>query len=379
MGEIISIARTARLLSVEPPPGRMDPRITAYAHVLTTAITIPKKGSILVVIPASESNLAKEITRMILARDAFPHIHVYHDEYPYDHTFLTHAAEDLLAREPATHRALTQATDGRIMIRTPTNTRAFTSVDPRRLALAERAMHGIQRYVVDEQDNWVLGMSPNNALAQDAEMSLAEYEDFFYDAVLQDWEQQRAFQERLKALMERTDQVRILGKDTDLRFSIRGKRACPCTGTHNIPDGEVFTEPVKESVEGTIRFSYPAIRKGREVSGIRLGFEKGKAVAIHADKNEEYLKEMLALDEGASYIGEFGIGTNYGISRFTKQILFDEKIGGSIHLALGNAYKTTGGENQSALHWDMILDLRDGGEIRFDETIVQKDGEFRIH
>ena len=172
------------------------------------------------------------------------------------------------------------------------------------------------------------------------------------------------------------EQIHLVGPETDLRLSIAGRTFDNSAGKHNVPDGEVFTGPVEDSVEGSVYFSYPAIHMGREVTGIRLWFKKGKVVKASAEKNEEFLLQTLDTDEGARYVGEFAIGTNEAITRFTRQILFDEKINGSFHMALGAGYPETGSKNVSAIHWDMICDLGDGGEIWADGELLYKSGKF---
>ncbi len=172
--------------------------------------------------------------------------------------------------------------------------------------------------------------------------------------------------------------MRVIGPETELRLSIAGRTFINSDGQHNMPSGEVFTGPVEDSVEGHVYFSYPAIYQGREVAGIRLWFEGGKVVKATAEKNEDFLLQMLDTDEGARYVGEFAIGTNKGITHFTRQILFDEKINGSFHMALGRSYPETGGKNISTIHWDMICDMRAGGEIWVDDELLYKDGKFVV-
>lgn len=179
---------------------------------------------------------------------------------------------------------------------------------------------------------------------------------------------------RAKKVLEKADRVRIVGKETDLSFSIKGRTAIPCAGEFNMPDGEIFTAPVETSTEGKIFFEFPAIAGGREVAGIRLTFRKGRVVEASAEKNEGYLKEMLAADRGASVLGEFGIGANAGVTSFTRDILLDEKMGGTIHLAVGRSYAESGGRNDSAVHWDMIKDLRAQGDLYLDGVPVLRTG-----
>jgi aminopeptidase len=209
-------------------------------------------------------------------------------------------------------------------------------------------------------------------------MSLDEFEDFVYNATNIDWKKESKKQDKLKRILDKGKMVRIVGEDTDLSFSIMGRKALKCDGKHNMPDGEVFIAPVENSTNGKIAYSYPAIRLGKEVDGIKLEFKNGKVVKFSARKNESLLRESLNIDSGAKRLGEFGIGVNSGIKKFIKQILFDEKIGGTIHLALGMAYKEGGGRNKSAIHWDMIKDLRKGGSLYIDGKLIQKNGKFVI-
>lgn len=216
-------------------------------------------------------------------------------------------------------------------------------------------------------------------------MSLSEYEDFVYDACLPDmtdpvgyWQQFSAQQQKIVDWLKGKSRVYLRGPETDLHLSIAGRTFINCDGHHNIPDGEIFTGPIEDSIEGQVYFSYPAIYGGREVTGIRLWFERGKVVKARADKNEEFLNKTLDTDLGSHFVGEFAIGTSKGITRFTRQILFDEKISGSCHMALGAGYPETGSKNQSAIHWDMICDLRDGGEIRVDDELLYQNGKFII-
>jgi aminopeptidase len=232
---------------------------------------------------------------------------------------------------------------------------------------------------------WVSTIFPTNAYAQDAEMSLDEYEDFVYTACMPDmddpvgyWGRFSTWQQKIVDWLKGKERVHVIGPDTDLRLTIAGRSFINSDGKHNMPSGEVFTGPVEDSAEGRVYFSYPAIYQGREVTGIRLWFEKGKVVKATAKKNEDFLHRILDTDEGARSLGEFAIGTNKGIDRFTGQILFDEKIHGSFHMAVGKGYPETGSKNSSAVHWDMICDMRAGGEIWVDDELLYKDGQFVI-
>jgi len=216
-------------------------------------------------------------------------------------------------------------------------------------------------------------------------MSLSAYEDFYYAACLATdddpvtaWQRQSDEVNRLSEWMDGKEEVHITAPGTDVTLNVSGRNWLPCSGHHNMPDGEFFTGPVEDSVEGEVAFSFPASYGGREVSGVKFRFEGGKVVDASAERGEGFLIEMLDTDEGARRLGELGIGTNYGITTGTKEILLDEKIGGTIHMAIGMSYPESGGVNDSAVHWDMVCDLRDGGAITVDGVDLQRDGQFVV-
>jgi aminopeptidase len=268
-----------------------------------------------------------------------------------------------------------------------TNTRALSRVDPTRHAnylAAQRKLHNRrwERIAAGEM-KWCGTLFPTSAHAQDAGMSLASYEDFVFSACHVDTENAAAhwrlvaasLQARAEALGS-AKELRIVGPDTDLRVSVDGRTWISAEGTYNMPDGEVFTSPVEDATEGEIRYTFPAIYHGREVEDIRLRFEGGKVVHAEAARGDDYLKTLLDMDEGARILGEVAFGLNYEIDRFTRNILFDEKIGGTMHLALGSAFSQAGGSNTSGLHWDMICDLREDGEVYADGELIWKAGQF---
>jgi aminopeptidase len=232
---------------------------------------------------------------------------------------------------------------------------------------------------------WVGTMFPTNAHAQEADMSLSDFEDFVFSACYVDkddpvaeWKKVSAMQQKLVDWLVGKKKVTVKGPNVDLTLSIAGRTFINSDGKHNMPSGEIFTGPVEDSCNGWIRYSYPAIVGGREVSGIELHFEEGKVVKATAEKNQDFLISTIDTDEGARYLGEFAIGTNNGIQRFTKSILFDEKIGGTMHMALGAGYPETGSVNKSSVHWDMICDMRDGGKIWVDDELFYDSGHFLL-
>jgi aminopeptidase len=232
--------------------------------------------------------------------------------------------------------------------------------------------------------NWCLTLYPTEAYAQDADMSLADFTEFVYGACFlndadpaESWRALGRRQQFYVDWLAGKERVHIVGPETDLRLSIKGRTFRNSDGRRNFPSGEFFTSPVEDSAEGTIRYTIPSAVNGRLVRDVRLRFAHGRVVEATAAQGEAYLREMLAMDEGAGLLGEFAFGNNAGIQRGIRNILFDEKIGGTVHLALGNSYPETGGKNISALHWDMICDLRaaaGGGEVYVDDTLFLKDG-----
>jgi aminopeptidase len=232
---------------------------------------------------------------------------------------------------------------------------------------------------------WVVTLFPTDAFAQDAEMGTKEFEDYIYATTYSDtkdpvkeWNRIHDEQQRIVDHMKGKKQVVVKGPNVDLNLSIEGRTFINSDGQRNMPSGEVFTSPVEDSAEGWIRFTYPAVTRGREVNGIELHFEKGKVVKATAEKNEAFMLSMLDIDEGARYLGEFAMGTNKKINRFIKNILLDEKIGGTIHLALGFGFPEAGAKNKSAIHWDMICDMRQGGTIHVDDELIYDSGDFKI-
>jgi aminopeptidase len=299
------------------------------------------------------------------------------------------ASEQQLEWVSPTARWAAEEADVRIGIMADANPRELSQVDPKRQAITQKArkplMETTMRRASEGEHRWALTLFPTHAYAAEAGMSLAQYEDFYYRACLCDdpdpvgaWARQADRVKRLAEWMEGKEEVHITAPGTDLKLNVSGRRFIPCFGERNMPDGEFFTGPIEDSAEGEITYSFPAMYGGREVAGIRLRFEGGKVVDASAERGEEFLIEMLDTDEGARRLGELGIGTNYGIATATKEILLDEKIGGTVHLALGMSYPDTGGVNSSAIHWDMVCDLRQGGSIVVDGVELQRDGEFLV-
>lgn len=352
-----------------------DPRIERLADILVNYSVKVQKGERIIIAGGFLARpLLEELVKKVCEAGAEPVIRVSMESLSY--LLMKHASEEILSKEDEHLLKLYESCQGLISVHAPENTRYSTNLDPNRLRMRGKATRKASDYAMAGKIRWVGCNFPTAALAQDAEMSLAEYEDFVYGATNIDWEENSRYQDKIKAIFDAGNEVHIIGKDTDLKFSIAGRNGIKCDGKNNMPDGEVFYAPIENSANGYITYEYPAIRSGKEVTNVRLEFENGKVVKASATKNEDFLLSSLDSDEGARFIGEFGIGVNYGIQKFTKDTLFDEKIGGSIHLALGAAYPDSGGTNVSQIHWDMIKDLRTGGKILLDGQVVAENGKF---
>ncbi len=365
-----------------------DPRVEKLADVLVNYSTQVKSGDkVLIGGDAPAEALLKAVYVQVLQAGGHP---LMLPSLPgSDELLYQYGSDEQLQHIPPPVKLVTETYDVRISVRGAANTKALSDVDPSRMVLRSQAQTELMKTFMQRSASgalrWVGTLFPTNAYAQDAEMSLTDYEDFVYGACMPDlddpvgyWKEFSAWQQKIVDWLEGKEHVRVVGPDTELELSIAGRTLINSDGKHNMPSGEVFTGPVEDSVEGHVTFSYPAIHQGREVTGVQLWFEEGKVVKASAEKNEEFLLKTLDTDEGSRYLGEFAIGTNEGITRFTSQILFDEKINGSFHVAVGAGYPETGSKNESAIHWDMICNLRDGGEIWVDGELLYENGKFVI-
>ncbi len=363
-----------------------DIRIEKLADLLVNYSVEVKKGDNVVIVGNTLSEpLVKEVYARVLQAGGNPLLMI--QPRGAEEIYYKYASEEQLQHVPPPEKLIVETYDARFVIWGIENTKALTSVDPAMTVLHSRSRLDLMKTSLRREASgelrWVLALYPTNAPAQDAEMSLSEYEDFVYRACMPDmddpigyWQRFSARQQKFVDWMEGKKRIHVIAPETDLSLSVEGRKFINCDGKENMPDGEVFTGPVEDSVEGHVCFSYPAIYNGREVNGVRLWFDKGKVVEASAEKNEKFLLETLDTDEGSRYVGEFAIGTNEGITRFTRQTLFDEKISGSFHMALGTSLPESGGCNESAIHWDMVCDLRRGGEIWVDDQLLYKNGKF---
>jgi aminopeptidase len=290
---------------------------------------------------------------------------------------LQFGSEDQIAWVPEVWKEAMHWADVCIDLRGARNLNEFNGV-PSGGVTALRKAEGVISSLRTTETRWTLLRIPNEAFAQQAGMSTDEMEEFFFRAVLQDWESESASYHRMRDRLQGTGEVRITGRETDLRFSTAGRSYVVDDGHINMPGGEIFTSPVEETVEGTVSFENPGVFAGTLMEGIRLTFRDGLVVDASARTNEAFLIELLDMDAGSRRIGEFGIGTNRQITTFCNDILFDEKILGTVHFALGRSYTECGGVNSSALHWDIVKDLREEGEITMDGTTVFRNGAWEV-
>lgn len=267
------------------------------------------------------------------------------------------------------------------------NTKANSNVPSERIKLAVKGASSWRKVYSDKMGDgslrWCGTQYPTYADAQEASMSLSEYEDFVYGAGLLDkddpvaeWKRISKEQERWVKYLDTKKELHILSQGTDIKVNVNGRKWINCDGKVNFPDGEIFTSPVENDINGYITFSFPGIYAGKEIEGIKLEVKEGKVVNATAKKGQELLNTLLSTDEGASKFGEVAIGTNYGIQKFTRNMLFDEKIGGTVHMAIGDSMPEAGGINKSSIHWDMLCDMRNGGKIYADGELFYKDGKF---
>lgn len=365
-----------------------DPRIKKLADVLVNYSVSVKPGDWVVVYyhPLAEV-LTAEVYRAVLQAGGHPSSHV--DSNLLTETFYRYATDEQISHISPVEKLVYDEVDVAIVLLGSDNTRHLSNLDPLKQQKHAEAMgplnETMMKRTAEKQMRWTLTQYPCSAYAQDADMSLRDFEDFVYKSMFCDqddpvasWQKVHDDQQKIIDWLKDKKQVEIKSPNAELSLSIEGRGFINADGTFNMPSGEVYTSPVEDSAQGWVEFTYPAINLGREVTGIRFEFQDGKIVKASAEKNEDFLLTMLDTDEGARYLGEFAIGTNYGIQQFTGSILYDEKIGGSFHLAVGFGFPEIGSKNKSAIHWDFICDIKNDSEIKVDGELLYKDGEFVI-
>jgi aminopeptidase len=365
-----------------------DPRVEKLAKVLTHYSLKVKRGNLVRISgPALAAPLIRAVYGEVVDAGGYPYTRVVVQGL--EELYYRRATDDQLKFVSEIDRLELERTNATLSILGKWNTRELTRIDPQRMRMRREATRELHHRFLERaaqgEMRWCGTQYPTHAEAQDAEMSLVEYEDFVYRAGLLDredpvaaWETVRGEQQRIAELLGKKKTLAVKGPDIDMEVSVAGRTWINAAGEYNFPDGEVFTGPVEDSVNGRVRFTFPGLYGGREVDAVELVFEQGRVTEARAAKGEEFLHSMLDVDAGARYLGEFAFGLNYNIQRFTKNILFDEKIGGTLHMALGLGYPESGSKNVSGLHWDLICDLRNGAEVVADGEVVYRNGRFLV-
>ena len=368
-----------------------DTRVQKFAKVLVEHSARIKPGDrVLIEGTTAAEPLIRELFIQVLEKGGHPHPMVALPgmmPFSQDEMYVTYAKDTQLDFVPTFYKLAYDQFESRIRIHSATNTHGTGSVDPLKVQRRGKALSPIteaqMRRGAEGVFKWVTTLYPTDAYAQDAGMSLMDYSDFVFHAVhaheddpVGYWKSLEAKQQSAADFMKGKSQVILRGPNVDLTLSVKGRTFDNSFGTYNMPDGEIFTGPVEDSVNGWVKFTYPAIYGGVAVEGAELTFNRGRVETAKAEKHQDYLLKMIESDAGSRYLGEFAIGTNTDIDRFTGNILFDEKIGGTFHMALGAGYPETGSKNKSAIHWDMICDMRTDSEIMVDGQLFYKNGQF---
>jgi aminopeptidase len=376
------------LICLEKQVVMHDIRIERWAHTLVHYCLSLKEGdNVSIHATPLAAPLIEAVYREILRVGANPIPFVTLESL--DEILLREASASQIENSYQLLSAIAPELDARLTIASEGNTRALSNIDPAQSARRSQANAKVRQMQRGREEQeafrWCLTLYPTAAYAQDAEMSLRDFEEFVFDVCfLNDadpiarWKAVSAEQQRLVDWLVGRKRVHILGPNTDLKLSIEDRIFINSDGKRNFPSGEFFTGPVENSAEGMIQFDVPSSHNGRTIEGVRLVFHEGKVVEASARQGQQFLESMLEMDEGARYLGEFAFGNNPGVVRATRNTLFDEKMGGTVHLALGNSYPETGGLNKSALHWDMICDLRQQGEVWVDDVLFLKDGKILV-
>lgn len=363
-----------------------DERIKKLAKLLVNYSLEIKKGEYILIEGYDITQpLIKEVYREALRNGAHVDIQVFLQDV--NEIFYKEATNEQLEFITPYEKFMAENYDANLTIWGEYNEKKLSNIDPKKIQKrrgARKELYSRMFNRMGEGDlRWCGTLFPTNASAQEANMSLEDYEEFVYGAMLLDkedpiseWKRISKEQGKICEYLNSKKTLHIKSKDTDLKMSIEGRKWINCDGRQNFPDGEVFTTPIEDTVEGYIRFSYPGIYMGKEIEDIRLEFKNGKVVKASAVKGEDLLHALLDTDEGSRFLGEIAIGTNYGIQKFTKNMLFDEKMGGTVHAALGAAPKESRGKNESGIHWDILCDMKDGGEIYADGELFYKNGKF---
>jgi aminopeptidase len=363
-------------------------RYQKLAQILVDHSASVKQGDrVAIETTTNASELVSHLYELVLQRGGHPHILLNLPEQ--DRIFFKYATEQQLTYTPAFQKLVTEQFEVYIRVRADIDPRALSDVPAQKQSLRQKGMALLRNTMIkrgaDNSLRWVLTQFPTEGYAKEAGMNLEEYTSFLLAACHADentvdpvahWENIRVQQTRMIERIEGHNEIKLHGPNVDLSLSVEGRKFNNSYGKHNLPDGEIYTGPVEDSVNGWVKFTYPAIYQGQVVEGVELQFEKGRVISAKAKVGEQLLLAMVASDEGSHYLGEFAIGTNFEINRYTRNILFDEKLGGTFHIALGVGYPETGSKNTSTIHWDMICDMLQDSEMRADGEVIYRNGKF---
>lgn len=362
-----------------------DSRLARLAHLLVTYSLRLQPGDLLQIDTTPlAAPLVREVYREALLAGAHPYTRITLPET--QDLLLKYGSDEQIGYVPRTSQQEIEDINVLLTIWADVNTKHLSGVDPAKMTALQQGRRAWRRTYSDRMASgalrWCGTLFPTEGAAQDAEMSLLDYEEFVYGAGKLDaadpvaaWRAVHDQQQQIADLLGTKHEIRLVAPGTDLTYETDGRLWLNADGTVNFPDGEVFTSPVETRTRGQISFTYPAVYSGREVEGVRLVFDEGRVVEATAEKGEDFLRAQLDLDDGARRLGEAAFGLNYDIQRFSRNTLFDEKIGGTIHLALGQSFPEVGGRNESVLHWDMVCDMH-AGEVYADGELIYKDGRF---
>lgn len=364
-----------------------DPRLSKLAEVLVNYSAKIKPGE-KVFIMCNDVSIpwAKEVAKAAINAGGMVETIINNEEI--SEVILQYGSDEQLKHESLIMETMVKNANVMLSAFGTKNTRINANIDPEKIRLSTLSQKSwreiFHKRMADGELRWCGTLFPTHSLAQEADMSLNDYEDFVYGAGLletknpaEEWQKVHNYQEKWVKYLDTKKELHFISEGTDIKLSVNGRKWINCDGQINFPDGEIFTSPVEDSINGHITFTFPAIYQGKEVEGVKLEVENGKVVKATAEKGEALLKSILETDEGASFFGEVAIGTNRNIQKFTRNILFDEKIGGTIHMAIGKSIGGTGGTNDSVIHWDMICNMRNGGKIFADGELFYENGEFK--
>ena len=360
-----------------------------YAKVLVEYSTNVQKGELTVISASSPqaTPLIKEIYKQVLLKGAYPVIRCGLEGIT--ETYLKYASDEQLEYIDPMLQIEYEKAQNFISLGAPFNTKSLATADSKKLAKRSATTKPLSELMLSRaakgELKWVIANFPTQALAQEGRMSLDDYTEFLINACylhlddpVKKWKEIDEAQKKIAEYLNTISKIHIIGEDTDITFGVKGRKWKSCAGECNFPDGEIYTSPVEDEVNGEIYFDFPQIYRGNEANKVHLTVENGRVIKVKAERGEDYVNSMFDMDEGARGIGEIAIGTNDMIQKVTGNILFDEKIGGSIHMAIGASYPETGGKNVSGLHWDMIKNMKNGGKIFADDKLIYENGKFII-